>query len=177
MGRPAGDIRAAPNRGLGERRPTAPPAHAGAPAFRPTGPAAPPSRGSRPAGFSPRGPLPAGRELSPEGSEVSMRTSRAPPPLAAGRERPGGEAGSRGRASYGSRAADDGAGSRWRAPYGSRVGPPSLPAGRRGAGVAPVPGGRLRRASGRSMEDDAPVIYGLEFQVGRRRAPAPAVCR
>lgn len=89
-----------------------------------------------------------------------MRTSRAPPPLAAGRERPGGEAGSRGRASY-----------------GSRVGPPSLPAGRRGAGVAPVPGGCLRRASGRSMEDDAPVIYGLEFQVGRRRALAPAVCR
>lgn len=36
---------------------------------------------------------------------------------------------------------------------------------------APAPGVRLRRVSGRSMEDDAPVIYGLEFQVGHKKAP------
>lgn len=43
-------------------------------------------------------------------------------------------------------------------------------------GGAPAPGTVLRRVSGRSMEDDAPVIYGLEFQVGRRKAPRVPQC-
>lgn len=36
---------------------------------------------------------------------------------------------------------------------------------------APAQGTRLQRGRCRSMEDDAPVIYGLEFQVGPGTAP------
>lgn len=63
-------------------------------------------------------------------------------------------------------------------PTGAGVGQKAFRFGAAGAGGnewtlrwgAPAPGTGLRRVSRRSMEDDAPVIYGLEFQVGDRRA-------
>ena len=64
-------------------------------------------------------------------------------------------------------------------PTGTAVAQKGSPRGAAGAGAhewersggASAQGTRLQRGRCRSMEDDAPVIYGLEFQVGPGTAP------